>query len=451
MIVADPSQLAIQAGVRSSQDALRRAAEERVKRYLAYDGRGIADAVSRYFTQRQLQQAPCLQQKVCRKIIDARFSVYKQAPVRIADERYLDRMGDLDEDMTFLERMTGLQGSMAMLRYYDAEREILDSLIIPVFEPLFLPGETEPFGVIYPLHQPEERDTRKQRYAVWTDVEHYEVTASGGVSYSMTMQDGTETTEHGLGVLPVLFAHAGPPVGQEWMRAGADDVVNAQTVYNVQGTHLSHCVLWQTHGQATATGVRDPKDAPKIGVDTVVCVPEGGSFRFETPGGNTTAIIESMKFIVESVAYANHLQVKWAGGGGATSGEHLRIMEVDLTEANMADFRRWEAFERQRFVVDRALLDAQGLSVGEEYSVTFGQPHIPESPEQLRAEWEWRMKHGLMTRRMVLREMNPGITEEALDALVEELAAETGPEMGVTGGPAETPASAFARALAAPV
>jgi hypothetical protein len=430
---------------------MRRSAEARVLRYMAYDGRGIEAAVAPFFTSDMLAEVPMEKQKVARKLINARYSAYKTAPIRTVPEEstYLEYVGDIDEDMGFLEPMTGLQGSMAMLRYWDADKGRLDSHIIPVFEPLFMPGETDPFGCVYPLHQPGETDRSKLRYAVWTDTEHYTITESGSIMAAL-YEDGDKPEsayyEHGLGLLPVLFAHAGPPVGQEWMRAGADDVVQAQTVFNFKGTHLNHVVAWETHGQAVATGVNDPKGTVRVGIGRVLALPEGATFRFETPGGSPEAIISAMKFGIESVAYTYDLLVKWAGGDGSTSGEHLRIKEVELTTSLMQDFKRWEVFERDRFKVDRALLAISAkVQVPKEYSVTFFEPHIPESPAEKREEWAWMLDRELITKRQIVKEMNPGITDDALDAMMAELEAAT-PE---PAAPAASPGSSFLTALGA--
>lgn len=422
---------------------------ERMARYDAYEGRGLREVVAPYFTSKQLRSAPVMTQKVARKIIDARFCAYKTPPVRHAAEPYLDRLGRLDEDMVYLERMTGLQGTMAMLRFIDPKTGELESRVIPVFEPIVLQGEVEPSGIAYPLHDPTETDSRKRQWAVWTAVEHYHV-VGGSVRAALFDTDEQPVTTHGIvgddgePLLPVLFSHSGPPVAQRWMRAGADDVVNAQLCFNVHGTHLNLCTLWQTHGQAVATGVSDPRAQIRIGVDEVVALPEGASFRFETPGGEPGKIIEAARWVVDSVAYANHLQVKWGTGGGATSGEHLRMMEVDLTEAVLSDFSRWRAFEAERFALDRALLRAAGITVPDEYSVDFSEPHIPDSPAEKREQWTWELDNGLTTKRRVLREMNPDMGEEQLDELLDEIG-KAEPAPAVTGP------SAFAAALARPV
>lgn len=449
MIVQDKAPFTIAAGVRSLAGRVRdEGTEERLAYYDAYEGRNMAAVVGKYFSAEQLQSAPPMTQRIVRKIIDARFCAYKQPPTRAADERYLDTfIGPIDSQMLHLERMTGLQGTMAMLRFWDAGKGRLDSRVLPVFEPLVLPGEVEPFGVAYPLHDPGQQDAAKRSWAVWTDTEYFVVT--GGRVEPGLDADGNvlPDTAHNLGRLPVLFAHVdSEPTAQRWFRAGASDVVNAQLLFNVYGTHHSLGILWQALGQPVGTGFDDPRLADvKLGVTRMIKLPTGGTFRFEIPGSDLNKIIDAQRWVVDSVAYANHLQVKWASGGGATSGEHLRMMEVDLTEAIMADFNRWRAFEDERFELDRLLLAAAGVTIGDTYSVDFSEPHIPDSPAEKREQWGWELEHGLTTLRQVKQELNPDMDEAALDEWEAGLAA-AAPAKEEPAGP-----SAFAVALARPV
>lgn len=420
--------------------------EERMAFYDAYEGRGMAAAVGKYFSPEQLLSVPPMTQRIVRKIIDARYCAYKQPPTRVADERYLDELiGPLDEQMSYLERMTGLQGTMAMLRFWDADEGMLDSRVLPVFEPLFLPGEVEPFGVAYPLHDPGQQDAAKREWAVWTTVDYF-IVREGRVLPGIDAEGNERTdTAHGLDRLPVLFAHNGPAVAQRWFRPGAVDVVNAQLLFNVYGTHHGLGILWQTLGQPVATGITDPRTVVKLGVDKCLMLPEPGSrFSFETPSSNLAAIMEAQRWVVDSVAYANHLQVKWASGGGATSGEHLRMMEVDLTEAVLADFNRWRPFEDARFGLDRVLLASVGITISEDYSVDFTEPHIPDSPAEKREQWTWELQNKLKTLRQVKQETNPDMSKEELDAWEKEVR-ESQP------APVESGPSMFAAALARPV
>ncbi len=83
--------------------------EERMAFYDAYEGRGMAAAVADFFSPEQLKSVPPMTQRIVRKIIDARYCAYKQPPTRTGDERYLDKfIGNIDEYMSYMERMTGL-------------------------------------------------------------------------------------------------------------------------------------------------------------------------------------------------------------------------------------------------------------------------------------------------------------------------------------------------------
>lgn len=447
MIVQDKLPVTIAAAVKALAGRVRdEESERRMAFYDAYEGRRMEDVAGEYFSPSQRASAPPTTERVVKKLIDARFCAYKQPPTRTAADRYLEVVGDLDQDMTYLERMTGLQGTMAMLRFYDADKAVLDSRILPVFEPLFLPGEVEPFGVAYPLHEPDQQDASKRSWAVWTDTDYFVVT--GGRILPGMDANGEERSDlaHGLDRLPVLFAHNGPAVAQRWFRPGAVDMVNAQLRYNVYGWHHGLGILWQTHGQPVATGRRVTDTQPKLGVDRLLDLDEGGTFRFETPNAKLSDIVDAQRWCVDSVAYANHLQVKWAAGGGATSGEHLRMMEVDLTEAVLADFNRWREFEAERFELDRLILAAVGITIPEGYSVDFTEPHIPDSPAEIREQLTWELQQGLTTKRRVLQRMNPDMSPEMIDELLAEIA-EEGPGMDEP----EPVASAFAAALARPV
>lgn len=448
VIVQDKSPMMVAAAVRAIAGRVRdEVTEERMAYYDAYEGRGMKDAVAKFFSAEQMASAPAMTQRIVRKIIDARYCAYKQPPTRTGDERYIDELiGPIDSQMSHLERMTGLQGTMSMLRFWDAGKGALDSRVLPVFEALFLPGEVEPFGVAYPLHDPDQTDAAKRSWAVWTDVDYFVVQGSRILPGMDSEGNERPETAHGLGMLPVLFAHVdSEPIAQRWFRAGAVDVVNAQLLFNVYGTHHALGIMWHALGQPVATGVDDPRAVLQLGVTRALVLPQGSTFRFETPNSDLSAIMEAQRWVVDSVAYANHLQVKWAAGGGATSGEHLRMMEVDLTEAVLADFNRWRAFEDDRFALDRLLLESVGITIAEEYSVDFTEPHIPDSPAEKRAQWDWELDRGLTDKRRVLSELNPDMSEEEIEERLAEVEASA-------PAPAEPAGvSAFAAALARPV
>jgi hypothetical protein len=214
-------------------------------------------------------------------------------------------------------------------------------------------------------------------------------------------------------------------IGNEWWRTGNGIMVaNANQLYNVFGTQLSLGNMYQSLGQSVLTGV-DEATRIKMDVSKLLVLPEGANYQIVSPSGSLNEIRDNMKWVVETTAHALHLKVKWGSDAGSTSGEHQRILEVDLTEAVMADFERWRKFENQRFELDRAILETNGVNVTDEYNCNFSEPHIPLSPQQEREEWEWKWSNGLATKKDWFRHYNPDMDDSEIDERLGEAQAET--------------------------
>ena len=387
---------------------------ERQTMLKSYTGEGIRRSVNKYFPREASEQSPLMEQRITRKLIDGRFIAYKERPQRTADEAYLDKSGELDHTMLELDRLTGLLGTAALLRRYDSDLQELVSDVITTFEPIWLEGNADPAGIAYPLAG-AHAEADDQLWAVWTQANHFLCTRNGEVIPIV----GNEELENPYGVLPVVWSHLMADTAGWWRRM-ATDIDNAQTSFNVIGTQLMLGALFQSLGQPVASGV-DDRDQLVIGPYNLWKLPQEARFDFATPSSDLTRIIQIQRWIVESAAYANHMTIKWADTAGATSGEHQRILEVELTEAVMGDFSRLRKVERERFFIDREILSTQGISVSEEYHIDFTEPHIPLTPEQGRGEWEWKWANGLATKADWFRQNDPDRTPSDIrEQLLEE-------------------------------
>jgi hypothetical protein len=163
-------------------------------------------------------------------------------------------------------------------------------------------------------------------------------------------------------------------------------------------------------------------------VSKLLILPEGANYSIVSPSGSLGEIRENMRWVVETTAHALHLKVKWGSESGSTSGEHQRVLEVDLTEAVMTDFERWRKFENQRFELDRVILETNGINVGDEYNVDFTEPHIPLSPKEEREEWEWKWANGLATKKDWFRHYNPDFSDEEINEKLTETKEESQPQ-----------------------
>ena len=396
--------------------------EDRLKVMNYYEGINLEEEVMRYFDPNALQFAPTLTLNITKKLIDARYIAYKSAPERMADDRYLERLGDLDQDMIEVDRLTGLLGTIAVLRYYDEDKDRLDSHIITDFEPIFEQNNPDPIGIVYPLFSHGDMRAEEQQFVYWSNESHFKIKKSGEVIHV------NDEDINPFGVVPIVYSHLYPMLGNEFIRTGKGKMVaNANLMYNVFGTQLSLGNMYQSLGQSVLTGV-DESTRLKMDVSKMLVLPEGANYSIVSPSGSLDQIRQNMKFIIETTADALHLKMKWGDDTSSTSGEHQRIMEVDLTEAVMADFERFRKFEKQRFKLDKTILETNNININDEYSVDFSEPHIPASPQQEREEWLWKWDNGLASKKDWFKHYNPDFTDEQIDEVMAEVEEPQQPE-----------------------
>ena len=393
--------------------------EDRINSMNYYEGINLEEEARQWFDRNALKFAPPMACNITKKLIDSRFISYKSAPERKADERYLELLGDLDQDMVEADRLTGLLGTVAMLRFYDEEKQVLDSHLLTDFEPIFINNNPEPVGITYPLFSHGNTKNSEQEWVYWSDENHFKMKKGGEIIHV------NDDDINPFGVLPVLWSHLYPMMGNEWWRTGKGMMVaNTNLIYNVFGTQLSLGNMYQSLGQSVLTGV-DEASRIKMDVSKLLVLPEGANYSIVSPSGSLNEIRENMKWVVETTAHSLHLKVKWGSDTGSTSGEHQRILEVDLTEAVMSDFERWRKFEKQRFELDKIILEANGTSISDDYNVDFSEPHIPLSPQQEREDWEWKWANGLATKKDWFRHYNPDMDEKEIENRLDEARGET--------------------------
>ena len=396
--------------------------EDRLKIMNYYEGINLEEEVMKYFDPNALQFAPTLTLNITKKLIDARYIAYKSAPERMADDRYLERLGDLDQDMIEVDRLTGLLGTIAVLRYYDEDKDRLDSHIITDFEPIFEQNNPDPIGIVYPLFSHGDMRAEEQQFVYWSNESHFKIKKSGEVIHV------NDEDINPFGVVPIVYSHLYPMLGNEFIRTGKGKMVaNANLLYNIFGTQLSLGNMYQSLGQSVLTGV-DESTRLKMDVSKMLVLPEGANYSIVSPSGSLSEIRSNMKFIIETTADAMHLKMKWGDDTSSTSGEHQRIMEVDLTEAVMSDFERFRKFEKKRFQLDKRILETNNININDEYSVDFSEPHIPASPQQEREEWLWKWDNGLASKKDWFRHYNPDFSEEQIDQAMEEVQQDAQPE-----------------------
>lgn len=357
-------------------------------------------------------QLPIYTANITKRMVNARSLVYKDSPVR-SNEKYNDYLPqDVDSKMRQMEKLNFLTGNMALLSSFTDQ---LNYYVIPYFYPVFVEGETDPKGVYYPLANLNDKTNRT--YEFWSDELHFRFDQKG--RFWNLEDEGVNP----FGVMPVSFVSRDPELVDEFWQAGAVDIVSANEHVDILFQELMITARIDALGIKYATGVRDETPI-KAGVDEVILLPDGVTLgRLE--GGDTSKIIEIVKTVIQSTALNNHLVARFVDSE-ARSGVALKLENAENYEARQASINDvWYPFEQRRFQIDRAILKYHGINIDDELLIDFAEPQATIEPAEQRAEWDWLLKQGLITKKEILKQYDPDrFTDEEVDKVLTEVAAE---------------------------
>ena len=424
MIIQDLSEQII---IDSLSDYLNRIETQRTKEreYLLdfYEGINMEEYVGEYFGSESLQQVPLFSQNLTKRVCKARAQSYRRPPRMNVDSRYVDLadMQDLNTKRRQLEQLTFLLGTMAFRSVWNPRKNMVEYELLPFFEPLFLPGEKKPFGVVYALENEGMSRLSSQEFVVWTEERdgmpgrHFGINADGEkVSFN-------EGDINPYGIIPVCFAHRYQPI-RDFYVGGAEDVVRADLALSVAAMEISLCIRLGAIGVKFVTGV-DDRSRISLGVDKIIYLPEGANFGVTGPSADINQLINGAKFLIEQTLNNNQLRVKFIDShGNAESAEALRIQEIENhqeVQNNIEDiWRKWEA---DRYAIDRRIIEVQtGQNLNPEMMVDFEEPQIL-SPSEEREMYTWLFQNKLATRQSYLLLKNPDLLPEDPQKLLEEV------------------------------
>ena len=380
-----------------------------------YEGMNMDFYVKRFFGSESLSQVPIFTQNLTRRICKVRSMTYKRPPKMTVDKKYLDfiDMSDLNSSRRQLEQLTFLLGTMAFRSRWDERKQKISYDLIPFFEPIFLPGERSPVGVMFAIENHGSSRLEKPWHAIWTEERdgvpgmHFLIDQNGN------RQSVNSSDINPYGVIPVVFTHRYKPM-RDWYSEGASDVIRADLSVSVAMTELSLAVRFGAIGIKFITGVDDASRI-EIGVDKILYLPEGSNFGVTAPSGSLTDIIDSTRFMVEATLNNNHIRIKFADThGNAPSAESLKIMEYENYDERTASTEdTWRPFEKRRFEIDKAIIEAKtNIKIKDDYRVDFLEPDYPMSVDQEINYWNWKFDKGLATPKDWFDYMNPDASEE---------------------------------------
>ena len=393
--------------------------KERERQLDYFEGINLEQDIKQFFDSDSLSQIPPMYINLVRNIISRRALVYQQAPVRFNDN-YNEVLGDLDSFMKQFEQLTYLLGTEALYTHWDDNEKKLKYRPIHFFVPFFRPNEDEPFAIMYQAESQLQARTEDAQYMFWSkdteDMEgkHFMISSRGKIT-SIVEGDRNPYGD----VLPFNIAHR-HPFTRDFFREGATDLVNGMRSVNIMLTELALHGRFQL-GQPVFTGL-DTEQRISTGQDKAIVLPEGADFGYRTPNANVQAMIESTRYMVDSVAQANNVRINWTQNQGE-SGVSKKMAQLDLMDALRSDVEQiYRPFEKEQFRIAKRILEVSAnINLGDQFSIDFAEREVPMSQDEEIAYYTWAFANDLETRQSYLRKKNPDLQEEEIQGIVDQI------------------------------
>jgi len=411
------------------QEGVQKEHEERERLLDYYEGINLEQDIKGYFDSDSLSQIPPMYINLVRAIISRRALVYQESPVRYND-KYNEVIGDLDSFMKQFEQLTYLLGTEALYTHWDDNAKKLKYRPIHFFTPFFRPNEDEPFAIIYQAESQLQARTEDAQYMFWSkdteDMEgkHFCISSKGKIT-SMIEGDRNPYGD----VLPFNIAHR-HPYTRDFFREGASDLVNGMRSVNIMLTELALHGRFQL-GQPVFTGL-DTEQRISMGQDKALVLPEGANFNYATPNANVQAMIESTKYMVDSIAQANNVKINWTNSQ-QESGLSKKMAQLDLMDSLRSDTEQiYRPFEKEQFKIAQRICEVSGgINLGDQFSIDFAEREVPMSQDEEIKYYDWAFQNNIETRQSYLRKKNPDLQEEEIQGIVEQIDAEQPSEEGL--------------------
>lgn len=393
--------------------------KERERQLDYFEGINLEQDIQQFFDSDSLSQIPPMYINLVRNIISRRALVYQQAPVRFNDN-YNEVLGDLDSFMKQFEQLTYLLGTEALYTHWDDNEKKLKYRPIHFFVPFFRPNEDEPFAIMYQAESQLQARTEDAQYMFWSkdteDMEgkHFMISSRGKIT-SIVEGDRNPYGD----VLPFNIAHR-HPFTRDFFREGATDLVNGMRSVNIMLTELALHGRFQL-GQPVFTGL-DTEQRISTGQDKAIVLPEGADFGYRTPNANVQAMIESTRYMVDSVAQANNVRINWTQNQDE-SGVSKKMAQLDLMDALRSDVEQiYRPFEKEQFRIAKRILEVSAnINLGDQFSIDFAEREVPMSQDEEIAYYTWAFANDLETRQSYLRKKNPDLQEEEIQGIVNQI------------------------------
>jgi len=384
-----------------------------------YEGVNLEQDLKKYFNSESLSQVPPMYINLVRNIISRRALVYQENPIRYND-KYNEVIGEFDSFMKQFEQLTYLLGTEALYTHWDDNEQKLKYRPIHFFTPFFKPNEDEPFAIMYQAESQVNARSEDAQYMFWSkdteDMEgkHFMISSRGKIT-SIVPDNKNPYGD----ILPFNIAHR-HAYTRDYFREGANDLVDGMRSVNILLTELALHGRFML-GQPLFTGL-DTEQRISMGQDKALVLPEGANFSYASPNADINGMIESTKYMVDSIAQANNVRINWTDKG-QESGLSKKMSQIDLMDALRSDIEQiYRPFERNQFKIAQRICEVSGgINIDDQFSIDFAEREVPMSMGEEIQYYTWAFANDLETRKSYLRKKNPDLQEEEINEMIDTI------------------------------
>jgi len=261
----------------------------------------------------------------------------------------------------------------------------------------------------------EMTDEKTERWAYWSDEEHYYIDKTNGNEKIVAVEDNEEMINP-FGVLPFVFLHNGWRDESFWDKYTGDDLTGGTIDLAIHLTFLNHIIKSQSFKQLIGKGdnvgellgqVLDPLSILTLtGQNTEIDVLDLQS-NYEQLNRVAQDLANNIA-VAYGVSPNQFRMTSQASSGFALQMENLKLDR--FTQEQQQDFK---VYEQELFAMLKVVSDYYGKSIGEgDMAVDFVEPNYPASQtEQLTIDQQ-AIDLGLTSSHKILMRENPDLSEE---------------------------------------
>jgi len=259
------------------------------------------------------------------------------------------------------------------------------------------------------------KDNDTERWAYWSDTEHYYVDKQNGEDKIVAVEDNEEMVNP-FGVLPFVYLHNGWRDEDFFDKYTGDDLTGGTIDMAVHLTFLNHIIKTQSFKQLVGKGdnvgellgqVLDPLSILTLtGQNTEISVLDLQS-NYDQLHKVAQELANNLA-ISYGVSPSQFRMTSQASSGFALQMENLKLDRFTLEQ--QADFK---VYEQELFGMLKVVSDYYGKPIGDgDMTVDFQEPNYPSSKsEQLQID-QTAIDMGLTSPHKVLMRNNPDLSEE---------------------------------------